>query len=60
MSQMPTVPGFAVTEHEFPGGIECAGCGRGLYDGDRYAERLSSVLRTIPVTELCCLECAGF
>lgn len=52
--------GHVVTEYEFPGGIECPGCGKGLYEGDRYTERLTGLVNTIPLTELCCLECAGF
>lgn len=49
---------FPVTEKDFPGGIRC-GCGKALLEGDFYASKPDGMVGQHPLSELCCLECAG-
>lgn len=46
-----------VHDKDWPYGLRCGECSRLLEDGDRYAERLMSMVHEVPVVKIVCVPC---
>ena len=50
--------GIAYVDSEWEHGLRCGDCGRLFAEGDRYSERLDSVIGDAPCVVIVCVGCA--
>ena len=50
--------GLPVITEDWPHGLRCAECHRELGEGDRYSERLDSLIGDTPAVLIVCIGCA--
>jgi hypothetical protein len=43
---------------DWPWGLRCMDCDRGLGEGDAFSERLTDIVEGVPLVEVVCLDCA--
>lgn len=53
-----TAFGHAYNDDDWPHGLRCAQCDRLMQEGDRFSERLDSMIDETPIALIVCVSCA--